>query len=129
MFYSRRAHAATIAAYERTIAILHEQLRDTRKQLDASLTREAAAREDAVRVATAAAFPRYPDPPAAVRPPAVRQRSAMERTDLFAEVPWEDPSGSFRSVEEASLLTTDEATALQRALGSELGSDSDAHDQ
>jgi len=119
MFYSKRAHQAVIDAYERTVAVLREQLSAMQKQLDASLTREAAAREDAVRVASAAAFPRYPEPAPPIRHSAVQQRRATENADAFAEVPFSDPSGTFRSIDEAALLTEDETAALRAALGGE----------
>lgn len=116
MFYSKRAHAAVTAAYERTIAILHEQLSALQRQLELSLAREAEARRDHAQMAAAVAFPPPPRFPARETP--VR-RSIPSSATPWDEVGFDDPRAAFRTPEEASLLSEEEAAGLKRALGGE----------
>lgn len=116
MFYSKQV----AAAYERTIAILHEQLSSLQRQLDLSIAREAEARRDHAQMAAAVAFPPPPRFPSRETP---RPRTPLPRhATPWDELPLGDPAGSF-TADEASLLTADETAALQRALGGETDAD------
>lgn len=113
MFYSKQV----AAAYERTIAILHEQLSSLQRQLDLSIAREAEARRDHAQMAAAVAFP---PPPRFSSRETPRVRTPIPRNSTpWEELPLGDPNGSFGSADEASLLNEDETAALQRALGAE----------
>lgn len=103
MLLTKTAHTAVCAAYERTIAVLREQLSDMQKKLDASLSRESAAREESVRIASAAAFPppmRQPEP--ALAPPPRRHAGAIPTP--WDELPYGDPAGTYNTADEAALL-------------------------
>lgn len=109
------APTGVVAAYERAIAILHEQLADTRKERDRALAREAEAMERLVTIATAHTFaptvPRAPE-----QSPVRNVRRGAEESDPFREVPFGDPMAMFKSPEDAALVDSD---GLLRALGTD----------
>lgn len=107
-----------VAAYERTVAILHEQLADCRKERDAAIAREQDAHAQLMQIVTAQAFaPHTSAPPIgnSVR----NMRRGAEESDPFREVPFGDPMASFKTEGEASLMSDE----LLRALGTENGAD------
>lgn len=111
-------HGPVVAAYERAIAILHEQLADCRKERDAAIAREQDAHAQLMQIMTAQQFSPVIQP--ALKPPyetSVRNmRRGAEESDPFREVPFGDPMASFKSPEEADLMG-DLGADLQRALG------------
>lgn len=116
---STRAHEAVVQAYERTVAVLREQLSAMQKQLDASIAREADARQQSVQFAGAAAFPQTrlaPAPRVVERSPAARHAEAMGATP-WDELPIGHPDGTFKSLDDAALLSEDETAGLRKALG------------